>query len=74
MSWTSDCDVLQRTLPTAWECDVKGSTYDNNDKREFGGGRVNSPHFQFQMSAMSAEGEAIRIEMIRYLAVEGIFG
>ena len=33
------------------------------------------PHFQFQTSATSAEGEAIRIEMVRFLLpVEGIFG
>ena len=33
------------------------------------------PHFQFQKSATSAKGEAIRIEMVRFLLpVEGIFG
>ena len=40
-----DCDVLRCTLPTAWESDVEVSTYDDNDKREFGGGQVNSPPF-----------------------------
>ena len=38
-------------------------------------GEAIPPHFQFQMSASSAKGEAIRIEMIRYFtAVKGIFG
>ena len=38
-------------------------------------GEAIPPHFQFQTSATSAEGEAIRIEMIRYLLnVKGIFG
>jgi hypothetical protein len=38
-------------------------------------GKAIPPHFQFQTSATSAEGEAIRIEMIRYLLdVKGIFG
>ncbi len=38
-------------------------------------GEAIPPHFQFQTSATSADGEAIRIEMIRYLlAVKGIFG
>jgi hypothetical protein len=38
-------------------------------------GEAIPPHFQFQTSASSAEGEAIRIEMIRYFtAVKGIFG
>ena len=37
-------------------------------------GEAIPPHFQFQTSASSAEGEAIRIEMIRYFtAVKGIF-
>jgi hypothetical protein len=73
---TSDCHVLRRTLPTARESKVEVSTYDDkNDKWEFGCGRVNSPHFQFQTSATSAEGEAIRIEMVRFLLpVEGVFG
>ena len=36
-------------------------------------GEAIPPHFQFQTSATSAEGEAIRIEMIRYLLdVKGI--
>ena len=38
-------------------------------------GEAIPPHFQFQTSATSAEGKAIRIEMIRYLLdVKGIFG
>jgi hypothetical protein len=40
-----DCDVLRCTLPTAWESDVEVNTYDDNDKREFGGRQVNSPPF-----------------------------
>jgi len=38
-------------------------------------GKAIPPHFQFQTSATSAEGEAIRIEIIRYFTpVKGIFG
>ena len=38
-------------------------------------GKAIPPHFEFQTSATWAEGEAIQIDMIRYLlTVKGIFG
>ncbi len=38
-------------------------------------GKPLPPHFQFQMSAQTAEAEAIRIEMTRYMHnVKGTFG
>ncbi len=43
--------------------------------RSSAAGKAIPPHFQFQTLATSAEGKAIRIEMICYLLdVKGIFG
>ena len=62
---TSDCDVAtsKSALTTTM---MSGSS---------AAGESIPPHFQFQKSATSAKGEAIRIEMVRFLLpVEGIFG